>query len=244
MRFISRDSLAEAHAVLGFTISWYDWDWIAAENHFKRALELNPNSADAHWVYAGSISNLGRHAEALAEIQRARELDPLNLIINATEGLLLIHAGRTEEGLAVLQKTSELDPNYWLAHLFASSAYIDKGLFPEAVAEARRARELSGVSSQPIAYAGYALAKSGKEKEARAELDGLLKLSTQRYVPPYHIAFFYNGLNDRDKTLAYLERGYDQRDPKMVFLKVDPKWNNLRDDPHFQDLQRRVGFKP
>jgi serine/threonine protein kinase/tetratricopeptide (TPR) repeat protein len=238
------DSLAEAHAVLGFTISWYDWDWSAAENHFKRALELNPNSADAHWVYAGSISNLGRHAEALAEIKRARELDPLNLIINATEGLILVHAGRTDEGLAVLQKTSELDPNYWLAHLFASSAFMDKGMFAKAVAEASRARELSGVSSQPIAYAGYALAKSGKEKEARAELDELLKLSTQRYVPPYHIAFLYNGLNERDETLAWLERGYEKRDPKMVFLKVEPKWNNLRDDPRFQQLLRRMGFEP
>ncbi|MDQ3666610.1 MAG: protein kinase [Acidobacteriota bacterium] len=237
------DSLAEAHAVLGFTISWFDWDWIAAENQFKRALELNPNSAEAHWVYAGSISNLGRHAEALAEIKRARELDPLNLIINATEGLILIHAGRTDEGLAALQKTSELDPNYWLAHLFASSAYIDKGMYPEAVVEARKARELSGVSSQPIAYAGYALAKTGKEGEARALLEELLKLSSQRYVPPYHVAFLYNGLNERDKTLAWLERGYEQRDPKMVFLKVEPKWNNLRDDPRFQDLLRRVGFK-
>lgn len=125
-----------------------------------------------------------------------------------------------------------------------SNAYIDKGMFAQAVAEAPRARELSGVSSQPVAYAGYALAKSGKDGEARAELDGLLKLSTQRYVPPYHIAFLYSGLNERDKTLAWLERGYEQRDPKMVFLKVDPKWNNLRSDPRFQDLLRRMRFEP
>src|SRR5258705_8457711 len=238
------DSLADAHAVLGFTISWFDWDWIAAETQFKRALELNPNSADAHWVYAGSISNLGRDAEALAAIKRARELDPLNLIINANEGLILINAGRPDEGLAALQKTSELDPNYWLAHLFASSAYIDKGMFTEAVVEARRARELSGVSSLPIAYAGYALARSGKEAEARAELDQLLKLSTERYVPPYHIAFLYNGLNERDKSLAWLERAYQERDPKMVFLKSDRKWKSLSNDPRFQQLLRRMGFEP
>ena len=236
------DSLAEAHAVLGFTISWYDWDWVAAENEFKRALELNPNSADAHWVYAGTLSNMGRHAEALAEIKRARELEPLNLIINASEGLILIHAGHADEGLAGLQKTSELDPNYWLAHLFASSAYIEKGMFAEAVAEARTARELSGVSSQPIAYAGYALAKSGKQAEARVMLEELLKLSAQRYVPPYHIAFLYNGLNEREETLAWLKRGIEQRDPKMVFLKAEPKWSNLRDDPRFQDVLRRVGL--
>ena len=117
-------------------------------------------------------------------------------------------------------------------------------MFTEAVAEARRARELSGVSSLPIAYAGYALAKSGNEAEARAELDQLLKLSTQRYVPPYHIAFLYNGLNERDKSLAWLERAYQERDPKMVFLKAEPKWKNLRDDPRFQQLLRRMGFEP
>ena len=126
--------------------------------------------------------------------------------------------------------------------MFASSAYIEKGMFPEDIAEARKARELSGVSTQPIALLGYALAKSGKQAEARAEIEGLLKLSTERYVPPYSIAFIYNGLDERDKALAWLERGYEQRDPKMVFLKVEPKWNNLRNDPHFQDLLRRVGF--
>ena len=126
--------------------------------------------------------------------------------------------------------------------MFASSAYIEKGMFPEAIAEARKARELSGVSTQPIALLGYALAKSGKQAEARAEIEGLLKLSTERYVPPYSIALIYNGLDERDKALAWLERGYEQRDPKMVFLKVESKWNNLRDDPRFQDLFRRVGF--
>lgn len=236
------ETLAEAHAVLGFTISWYDWDWNAAEKQFQRALALNPNSADAHWVYAGSISNLRRHAEALAEIKRARELDPLNLIINASEGLILIHAGQPDEGLAVLQKTSELDQSYWLAHLFASSAYIDKGMFAEAVAEARKARELSGISSQPVSYACYALAKSGKKAEARVMLEELLNLSRQRYVPPYHIAFAYHGLDDREETLRWLQKGFEQRDPKMVFLNADPKWNSLRVDPRFQDLLRRMDF--
>ncbi|HAF12700.1 MAG TPA: hypothetical protein DCK99_03170, partial [Blastocatellia bacterium] len=235
------DTLAEAHAVLGVTIFWYDWDWKAAENQFKRALELNPNSEDSHWAYAGLLSTTGRHAEGLAEIKRARELDPLSPIINATEGLNLINAGQTDEALATFQKTFELAPNFWLAHMFASSAYIEKGMYPEAIAEARKARELSA-SSQPIAYLGYALAKSGKQAEARGLLEELLKLSTQRYVPPYHIALIYNGLGARDETLAWLEKGYEQRDPKMVFLKVEPKWNNLRADPRFQDLLRRVGF--
>jgi len=236
------DTLAEAHAELGFIIFWYDWDWNAAETQFKRALELNPNSADIPWFYAHLLSTLGRHKEALAEMQRARELDPLSLRINANEGQFLIHAGQTDKALAQLQKTFELDPRFWLAHLFASSAYIEKGMFAEAVAEARKARDFSGASTHPIAFLGYALAKSGKQGEARAELEGLLKLSTQRYVSSYNIALIYNGLDQRDETLDWLERAYKERDPKMVFLKVEPKWNNLGSDSRFQDLLRRVGF--
>jgi len=238
------DTLAEAHAVLGFIIFWYDWNWNAAENQFKRALELNPNSADTHLAYAHLLSSTGRHAEALTEIKHSREIDPLNVRTNALEGQYLTHAGRTDEALAVLQKTFELEPNFWLAHLFASSAYIEKGMFAEAAAEARKARALSGVSTHPLAFLSYALAKLGKQAEARAVLEELLKLSKERYVSPYNIALVYNGLGERDETLAWLERAYEQRDARMTFLKVEPKWNNLRDDPRFQDLLRRVGLTP
>ncbi|MEJ7847833.1 MAG: tetratricopeptide repeat protein [Pyrinomonadaceae bacterium] len=235
-------TLAEAHAVLGWIIFWYDWDWSAAENQYKRALELDPNNADTHLFYAHLFSNTGRHEEALAEGKRARELDPLNLRTNALEGQFLMHAGRTDEALARLQKTFELDANYWLPHSFMASVYIEKGMYSEAIAEARKAREFSGAATQPTAFFGYALAKSGKEAEARAELERLLKLSTERYVSLYNIAMIYNGLGERDETLAWLERAFQQREPRMVFLKVEPKWNNLRGDPRFQDLMRRVGF--
>jgi eukaryotic-like serine/threonine-protein kinase len=236
------DTLADAHAELGFIIFWYDWDWNAAENQFKRALELDPNDADTHLFYAHLLSNIGRHAEGLAEVKRARELEPLNLRTSALEGQFLIHAGRTDEALASLQKIIALEPNFAFAHFFASSAYIEKGMFAEAITEARKARDLNFANSQSMGFLGYALAKSGKTAEARAELEGLLKRSTEHYVPPYHIALIYNGLGERAETLAWLERGYKERDAKMVFLKVEPKWNNLRDDPRFQDLLRRVGF--
>ncbi|MEP6570983.1 MAG: protein kinase, partial [Acidobacteriota bacterium] len=236
------DTLAEAHGELGFIIFWYDWNWSAAENQIKRALELDPGGADIHMYYAHLLSNTGRHEDALAEAKRARELDPLNLRTGALEGLFLFDAGRTDEALDRLRKTSELDPNFWLAHSFAASAYTEKGMFDEAIAEVRKARELDRDSTFLIAFLGYILAKSGKQTEARAELDRLLKLSNERYVAPYNLALIYNGLNERDKTLAWLERGYKERDPKMTFLKVEPKWNNLRSDPRFQDLMRRVGF--
>jgi tetratricopeptide (TPR) repeat protein len=238
------DSLAEAYGILGYVIFFYDWDWDAAENQIRRGLELDPNSADAHLYYARLLSDMGRHAEAIAQIKRARELDPLNLRINALEAQFLIHAGRTDEAIDRLQKTSELDSNYWFAYQQAESAYIEKGMFAEAVVAARKGLELYAANSRLISYLAYALAKSGRRAEARAELEALLKLSTMRYVPPYNIAMIYNGLGERDETLAWLERGVEQKDPRMTSLKVEPKWNNLRADRRFQELLRRVGFTP
>jgi len=134
-----------------------------------------------------------------------------------------------------------MDSNYFLAHLYTASAYIEKGMYSEAISEARRAIEISGAkSTYAMAFLGYALAKAGKEAEARAVLEGLLKSSAD----PYHIALVYNGLGEHGEALAWLERAYVQRSTGMVFLKVEPKWNNLRSDSRFQDLLRRVGFAP
>ncbi len=186
------DSLADAHAELGFVIFWLDWDWKAAEAQYKRALDLDPNNADAHLFYAHLLSNTGQHAEALAQ---------------------------------------------------ASSAYIEKRMFAEAIAEAQKARKFSGpTNSHPVAFLGYALAKSSRQTEARVLVEELVKASTERYVSAYNIAMIYNGLDEREKALEWLEQAYKNRDQKMVFLKVEPKWNNLRDEARFQNLLRRVGF--
>ena len=234
------DTLAEAYTVLGWTTFWYDWSWNKAENQCRRALKLDPNSVDALEAYAHLLSNTGRHTEGLFEIKRARELNPTSAFVNALEGQFLLHAGNVDEALDRLSITFELEPNFWLAHLFAASAYIEKEMLAEAVVEADKARQFSGGSSHAAAFGAYALAKFGKQTEARAALEELLKLSATRYVPPYHIALVYNGLDEREETLAWLERGYKERDPKMVFLKVEPKWNNLRSEPRFIDLMKRI----
>ena len=235
------DTLAAAHAQLGFIIFWYNWDWNRAESEIKRALELDPEAADAHVYYAHVLSNTGRHTEALAESRRARELDPLNLRNNALEGQFLIHAGRVDEALTRLQETLEMDPNFLLAHLYRSSAFIEKGMYSEAVAGARKAMEISGDRSIYVAgFLAYALAQSGKRAEARAILEGLLKSSAEKYISPYTIALVYNGLGERDQALSWLERAYAQRSAGVVFLKVEPKWNNMRSERRFQDLLRRL----
>ena len=136
-------------------------------------------------------SNLGRHSEALVQAKRARELDPLFPFVGALEGQFLLHAGKPDESIDRLKKTFDLAPNFWMPHLFASSAYIEKGMYEEAIAEARKAGELSPSQTISVSYECYALAKSGKHDEAQILLNDLLKLSTTRFVPPYHIALAY-----------------------------------------------------
>ncbi len=236
------DTLSETYSALFWVTFWYDWDWKTAEEQCLRAIELNPNSGDAHEAYAHLLSNVGRHTEALAEIKRARELDPLHLRINALEGQFLLHAGKIDEALEPLQKALELLPFFWIAHLFTASVYIEKGMFAEAIESAGKARQFSGISTHPIAFAGYALAKSGKKAEAQSSLKELLDLSKTRYVPACNIAMIYNGLGERDEALNYLELGFKERDARMAFLKVEPKWNNLRNEPRFIELMRRMNF--
>ena len=217
-------------------------DWQAAEKEYLRALELNPNSAEAHFAYAHLLSNTAQHEKALAEIKRAREIDPLSLRTGALEGQILFFAGRYDDAIDRLNKTIDLNPHFWLSHLFISRVYTEKGMHAEAIAATKKAKELSS-NSQSDAYRAYALTKAGDMEQARAVLKELLNLSIERYVPPYNIALVYHGLGEREETLAWLEKGYEQRDVRMVFLKVEPKWNNLRDDPRFLDLMKRMGLE-
>jgi serine/threonine-protein kinase len=236
------DSLAEAHAVLAFHVYWFEWAWSIAEGHFHRALELDPNSVDTQWMYAHLPSNAGRHAEALAALARARSLDPLSGLIHAMEGQMLLHAGRTDEAIARLRDAIELEPRSRVAHLFAASAYIEKGLFDDAVAEAAAARVLTPANTQALALEAYANARRGRRRDAVGALAQLRQLSKERYVSPYHVAIACNGLSESSEAIAWLERGFEGRDPKMVFLNVEPTWRNLRDEPRFRTLLKRMRF--
>jgi serine/threonine-protein kinase len=226
---------SEGYALLGLISFWYDWDWRAAEKYYQRALDLDPKSADTHFAYAHLLSNSGRHQRALEEIKLARELDPLSLRTNAEEGQIFFFAKDYENALDRLQKTIDLEPNFWLSHLFISRVYTEKGMHSEAVAESKNAAELSG-NSQSHAYRAYALAKWGKVSEARMVLNELLKSSTETYVPPYNIALAYNAVGEGERALDYLEKGFSEKDVRMVFLTVEPQWDNLRSEPRFLNL--------
>ena len=135
-----------------------------------------------------------------------------------------------------------LDPAYVLAYNFMVTAYIDKQMFSEAADVARKSLSTSPDNGNAVSLLGYSLARAGKTSEARAVLDRMVKGSTEHYVSAVSIAVVFNGLGDRESTFTWLERAYQEHDPRLIFLKVDPKWKNLQSEPRFQALQRRVGF--
>ena len=230
----------EAHTALGLIAFLYDWDWAAAEQHYLRALDLDPNNPSSHTAYAHLLSNTGRHDEALAEARRARELNPLTLM--PVEGQFLHYAGKTDEALQRLKQMIEAEPDAWLPHLFISRVYEEKGMHTEAIDEAKKARDLSRVNSESIACIGYSLARSGDLKKARDVIDELKQLSESRYIPSYNFALVYAGLGDNAEALDSLEKAFAEKDVRMVFLKIEPKWNALRSEPRFIELMRRMNF--
>src|SRR5207253_662128 len=181
------DSLADAHSALPFGLIWYDWDWGPAEEEAKRAVALDPNSGMAHFAYAHILSDQGHHQEAIAEIARARELDPVFFLFRALEGMMLHHAGHNDEALTALRKTVELDSNFWATHLMLGKVYTAQRKYPEAIAEFTKARQLSGRNSESIGSIGYVDALAGDKEKARAVLEELKALSTQRYIPSSNV---------------------------------------------------------
>jgi tetratricopeptide (TPR) repeat protein len=234
---------ADTFSTLAWIVFWYDWDWQAAEKHCLRGIKLNPNNPFVRMVHAHLLSNTGRHAEALAEIRRARELDPTSIFNQAIEGQILLFAGKTDEALDTLKILTEAIPNFWLGYLFISRVYNEKQMHTEAIAALAKAGELFPANKESTALRGYSLAKVGKLTQARAVLDELRQSSNREYVAPYNLAMIHNALGETETALDYLEKAYSEKNVLMVFLKVEPKWNNLRNEPRFIVLMRRMNFE-
>lgn len=238
------ESLSDAHAYLAFVKFWFDWDWIGAEQEVKRGLALNANSAEAHRAYGILLSQTGRHAEAIAEGVRARELDPLALITRTNEALFFYFAGDYAEAEEKITSTLGLEPNFWIALLTRAKIYLQQGKQTEAMVDLTRAKNVSGGSTQPLSMLGYISAATGDSTQALAILDELQTISNQRYVPPYSFALIYNGLKDDDNTFAWLDRAYEARDVLLAaFIKSEPVWDRLRADERFKKLLSRMNLE-
>ncbi|MCZ6820379.1 MAG: hypothetical protein O7G31_12935 [Calditrichaeota bacterium] len=236
------EQLAEAHTALAQTYFMFDWDHVSAEKSFHRAIEVNPNYATTHHRYGlGYLSLHARFDEATAEIKRALELDPLSLIINAHLGWTYSFARHYDPAIEQLQKTIEMDQNFYIAHYHLGVAYIFKGEISKGMEELRQAWRLDD-DPQILAALGYAYGISGNSEEAEQTLVQLDELSSKRVVSLYDFAIIYAGLGDKEKALGFLQWCLEQRAWSLVFLKVDPFWDNLRDDARFVELLKTVGL--
>ncbi len=236
------DGLAEAHASLGWAKLTEDWAWPDAEREFKRSIELNPNYATAHHWYGVYWMVMGRPDQALAEIQRAQQLDPLSPAINLAAASAYYYNGQYDQALEQCRKTVAMDPNFTDAHVLLGRAYEQKGAYSEAIAEFQNALRLSEGGSNELAALGHAYALAGKRDEAVKILDQLKERSQQTYVQPLWIAGIHIGLGDKDQAFEWLRKTYDDRSGWLVYLKIDPMFSPLRSDPRFRELLQRVGL--
>lgn len=236
------ERLAEAHASLGVIRYEYNWDWPGADKEFKRALELSPNYATAHQWYGGYLVSVARFDEGIQEIKRAQELDPLSPIINASVGWFLYYARRYDQAIDEGRKAVALDGNSMMAHFFLGQTYLQKGMHAEAIAELQKALSLSPAEPQTLAVLAQAYSRAGKRSEAERILKQTMELSKRVYVPPYNIAEAYLAIGDTDHVFEWLEKAYREHSPDLVGLKTEPRLDQVRSDPRFADLVRRVGL--
>ncbi len=233
-------TLGEAHNSLAFVLDGFDWNLEAGGKEFQRAIALNPGYATAHHWYAWHLSLLGRYDEAIGEMKKAENLDPLSLIINADLAEILLLAHSYDESIQQSRKTIELDPNFALAHNQLAQAYLQKHMNQEAVAELQRAVQLSEGSPTCLANLARAYVVSGERNKAIELLSQLKTRSTPAFSYAAEIAMIYASLGDSDQAMAWLEKGYDERFNPGVLLR--PGLDPLRSDPRFQNLVRRIGL--
>ncbi len=234
------NTLGEAHAVLAYLASTYEWDWSTAEREYKRAIDLSPSDATVHYMYAWNFLHpMGRHKESVAEARRARELDPLSIPINVGLGRLYHRAGQYENAIEEYRKALELDPDAVYAQWALGVAYVQTGMYEEAIATFLKRKVPTAGSNWAL---GYAYGVSGKRGEARKVLNSLLQRRNQGHVPPTMIAIVHVGLGEKDKAFEWLEKAYEERDDWLTSLKVEPWLDPLRSDLRFHSLLHRMNF--
>src|SRR5262249_21433858 len=240
------DQLAEARATLAFHRFVYDWDFEGAEREFKRAIELNPNYAEAHHWYAIYLANMASHDEAIAEARRAEELDPVSPLMCMTPGLAYFCGRAYDDALEQFQKVADLDPNFMAARSLLGHVYEQKGMYEEAVAEYSRLMEVfgnEGITALILKAAiGRVDAKRGRESEAN-------KVATELSQSPHVviladvIAQIYAALGEKDRAFELLNQAYENRNVDLVSLKINANFDPIRADQPFQALLQRIGLE-
>jgi len=237
------ETLAEAHTSMAAVRLFYEWNWAEAERELKRAQALDPNDAGAHDLYAVYLDAMGRLDEAMAETKRAQELDPLSLMFSTNVGIESYYARQYDEAIAQLEKTINLDSRYNPAYLWLGQAFEQKKMYREAIATFEKGMSQGERHPKLLASLGHTYALAGERKRANKVLDELREMSKRRYISPYLFAVVCVGLGDKEQTFAWLEKAYQDRSFFLIWLKVEPQFDSLRDDPRYKDLLRRIGLQ-
>ena len=232
------ESLAEAHAANAYIRAYYEWDWRTAEQEFRRALELRPNYADAYFSYSRFLASRRRLDEAIAQLNRAVELDPLSLPLLANRALLDYFAGRYDEAGSRLREVLKSDSTDVTGQWGLALVAEQQGKPDQAIAILE---PLSGSSLNRKSSLGHAYAVAGKVAQARGVLAAFHAAAAHKYVPSYYYAVVHAGLGERDQALRYLERAYEERSTVLAYLLIDPRLAPLRNDPRFVALAGRLG---
>jgi eukaryotic-like serine/threonine-protein kinase len=240
------DTLAEAHAALGYAGYFSDWNWASAEREFKRAIELNPNSAISHSRYSEILGTREHFDESVAEGERAQKLDPLSAQILTQLGYAYLSTRRYDEAIAQFQSALELNPDAGIIRAQLAWAYGVKRKYPQAIAEYEKISEperaMTEENQTVTSGLGWVYAVSGRRADALKLAKEFKDLSSHAYIDPYNVAVIYAGLGDKDEAFRWLEKGYEQRSSGMPYLTTDPFWYGMRSDPRYVDLLRRMGL--
>jgi len=235
-------SLAEAHTSLAYYNLYHAWNWIEAENEFKKAIELNPNYATAHDWYSYYLMAMGRFDEAWKEVNRAHELDPLSVTISTDIGFNYFYRRNYDEAINQLGATLSLSPKFPLAHLWLGRAYQQKKMYSEAIDEFNKTDAALPGWVVTIAGMGNAYGEWGHKAEAEQVLVRLNEMARAKYVTPYGIALVYAGLGDKNEAFVWLNKAIEGRSHWLVWLNRDPRWDRLRSDSRFNELKKRVAL--
>ena len=235
------ENLGEGFCALGLLRFWYEWEWRGAEECFRRAVDLNPSQAIAHHWYASFLAAMGRIDDARAQQARAQELDPLSLAIAKSAGDTYYYQRNYDKAIEHYRGVLQREPRFIPAHFDLGRAYLQKGRHEEALVMLKQALLLSGNREAGAALA-QAHAAAGQSNEADTMLSALLKPLPERYTAAPPIALVYMAMGETGRALGWLERGFEERSPWMVFLKMDPAYDPLRAEPRFAQLLQRMGL--
>ncbi|TMI62787.1 MAG: tetratricopeptide repeat protein [Bacteroidetes bacterium] len=235
------ENLAEAHNSLAH-IDLHEWKWKSAEEGFRKAIALDQSYVLAHHWFALCLTAIGKTNEAVTQMEKARELDPLSTRINADLGMAYISAGRYDDAISQEQKTLELNPKSAGARWIRGMAYQQKKMFGEAIKDYQSALELSHNNPNFLAALGHVYASSGNIAGAHKVLDTLFVVSKQEPVSPFFFALVYAGLNDKEKALEWLQKAYEEKSGSVRYLKMEPRLQNLRNDPRYIELMKKIGL--